>query len=255
MRIGAVSYLNSKPLIEGLSERLLGKGTLTTDLPSRLADQLHAGELDIGLIPVFESFRNANYQAVSTAGIVSRGPVWSVRLLFRCPPASVQTLALDEGSRTSAALSKVLLHDALGSIPTLLPFPIGEAPESIDADAVLIIGDRAMHPEIYLRDFPWNWDLGEVWWRETGLPFVFARWIARSHEFATESIARLLDQTRQEGVDAIENISRRIHSDYQLTPTRCYEYLTRFIHFELTEDAQRGLDEFRRRCHDLKLIS
>lgn len=281
IRIGAVSYLNSKPLIEGLADRLAScaptnwdstnsdkseisassdrrtpcpLGVLTTDLPSRLADQLHRQELDIGLIPVFESFRNPSFTPVSDAGVVSRGPVWSVRLLFRKAPKDVRTLALDEGSRTSAALSKVLLHEELGFVPDTLPFPIGAALEDVAGDAVLIIGDRAMHPENFVDAFPTNWDLGETWWQKTGLPFVFARWIARDASYSTANIDSILRKTRDFGVTHVPQIAQRIHGDYELSSERCQEYLTDYIHFVIDDAAQRGLDEFRRRCKDLKLV-
>ncbi len=125
-RVGAVSYLNTKPLIHGL-DRALPSAELTLDLPSRLATQLHAGELDVALIPSIELFRCASddWSIVSDACIACRGPVWSVQLLFRKPPEQVQTLALDEGSRTSAALAQILLKDRCGIRPQLEPLPIG----------------------------------------------------------------------------------------------------------------------------------
>lgn len=232
----------------------MGVGQLTTDFPSRLADQLHSEEIDIGLIPVFESFKNPAFTPVSNAGVVSRGPVWSVRLLFRKTPADVRSVALDEGSRTSAALTKVLLADELGFIPESLPFPIGTQIEQVEGDAVLIIGDRAMHPEKYLKDFPIHWDLGDVWWKKTGLPFVFARWIARDDSFADGPISGILNDTRDFGMRHVSQIAQRLHHEHELSVDRCCEYLTDFIHFEIDELAQRGLDEFRLRCQDLRLV-
>ncbi|MEC7680422.1 MAG: MqnA/MqnD/SBP family protein, partial [Planctomycetota bacterium] len=90
LRIGAVSYLNTKPLIEGLQRRLGDRGQLSLALPSQLADDLRAGKLDVALIPSVEYFRgladSANrYQVISNAAIGCRGPVWSVRLLSRVP--------------------------------------------------------------------------------------------------------------------------------------------------------------------------
>ncbi|XZE46203.1 menaquinone biosynthetic enzyme MqnA/MqnD family protein [Pirellulaceae bacterium SH467] len=254
LRIGAVSYLNSKPLIEELGLSLGTHGRLSTDLPSRLADQLHRGEIDIGLIPVFEYFQNPAFQLVSTSGIVCRGPVWSVRLFFRCDPSKVRRLALDEGSRTSAALSKVLLHGELGRIPETQLLPIDADPESVDADAVLLIGDRAMHPERYTESFVTNWDLGQVWWERTGLPFVFAAWVARPIAFDMVCIGEWLDKIREFGRERIAEICTRLSHSYELTPDQCLDYLTHYIHFEVDQEARAGLDEFRRKCHDLGLV-
>ncbi|MCU0717018.1 MAG: menaquinone biosynthesis protein [Pirellula sp.] len=254
LRIGAVSYLNSKPLIEDLALSLGENGRLSTDLPSRLADQLHRNEIDLGLIPVFEYFQNESFRLVSTSGIACRGPVWSVRLFFRCPPSQVKTLALDEGSRTSAALSKVLLHEELGRIPETRLLPIDSAPESIDADAVLLIGDRAMHPERYENTFIANWDLGQVWWERTGLPFVFAAWVARPGISHSHLLGKWLDQVREYGKERISEISTRLSPSYELTPEQCVDYLTHYIHFEIDQEARAGLEEFRRKCHDLGLV-
>lgn len=92
-RIGAVSYLNTKPLIYGLEDAIESRARLQLQIPSRLADDLHSGQLDIGLIPVVESFGHPDYRIVSNAVIACRGPVWSVRIFFRCEPEQVRTLA------------------------------------------------------------------------------------------------------------------------------------------------------------------
>lgn len=254
LRVGAVSYLNSKPLIEDLGNSLGENGRLSTDLPSRLADQLHRDEIDLGLIPVFEYFQNESFRLVSTSGIACRGPVWSVRIFFRCQPSKVKTLALDEGSRTSAALSKVLLHEELGRIPETRLLPIDASPDSIDADAVLLIGDRAMHPERYERTFVANWDLGETWWERTGLPFVFAAWVARPGVSQSPLLGDWLDKVREYGKERIPEISTRLSESYELTSAQCFDYLSNYIHFEIDREARAGLEEFRRKCHHLGLV-
>jgi chorismate dehydratase len=99
VRVGAVNYLNSKPLIEGLTTFAPGID-LALDLPSRLADRMALGELDVGLIPVVEFFRAGSYTLIPDIGIASRGPVLSVTLFSRVPWADIRSVALDEGSRT-----------------------------------------------------------------------------------------------------------------------------------------------------------
>src|SRR5262245_1850131 len=128
MRIGAVSYLNTRPLVYRLAE-IAPQHELVFDLPSRLADDLAAGRLDVALIPSIEYFQNPAYRIVSDACIGCRGPVRSVKLLSRVPLDSIRTLALDEGSRTSVALVRILLQEGFGLSPRLLPFPIDAAPE------------------------------------------------------------------------------------------------------------------------------
>src|SRR5262245_9092693 len=126
LRVGAVTYLNTKPLVYGI-ERFAPQAELSFDLPSRLADDLAQGRLDVGLIPSVEYFQNSDYAIVSDACIACRGPVLSVKMFSRVPADRVRSLALDEGSRTSAALVRILLWERFGLEPQLKPLPIGAA--------------------------------------------------------------------------------------------------------------------------------
>ena len=126
IRVGAVNYLNTKPLVERLTD-FAPNVDLSLDLPSRLADQLAAGDLDVGLIPVVEFFRGDNYRFVENVAIGSRGPVLSVTLFSKVPWAEIRTVALDEGSRTSAALTQILLRKRYGVTPAVETLPIGHA--------------------------------------------------------------------------------------------------------------------------------
>jgi len=253
-RIGAVSYLNTKPLIFGLQGRLEGIAELSVDLPSRLASQLADGQIDIGLIPVVEFFKNADYRIVSDAAIACRGPVWSVRLFFRCDPSKVRTIAMDIGSRTSAALTKVLFHGQFGFIPEAIPLELSDDPRKTKADAVLVIGDRAMHPESLRSDFHSEGDLGQVWLEQTGLPFVFAMWVARSDQFANVTLSKAFQESREDGIMHLDKITREASQKYGLSQQQCRDYLTNYIHFQLGPDELLGLAEFRTRCERLQLI-
>ncbi|MCU0876179.1 MAG: menaquinone biosynthesis protein [Pirellulaceae bacterium] len=260
MRIGAVSYLNTKPLVYGLAE-LAPQHELVFDLPSRLADRLAAGQLDVALIPSAEYFQNPDYTIVSDACIGCRGPVRSVKLLSRVPPAQIRTLALDEGSRTSAALVQILLRERFGLSPHLLPFPIDAAPESIAADALLMIGDRAMHPPA--GEYVAEWDLGDVWCRWAELPFVFAMWVARQETGDRErgtageltDLPEILSQARDRGVAHVEEIARQEHARYGLTDDDCLTYLRDHLHFTLGPRERAGLAMFREYCGRYSLIS
>src|SRR5947209_5867172 len=143
IRIGAVNYLNTKPLIHDLPE-LAPRAELVLEVPSRLADLLAAGQLDVGLIPAIEYFRAGNYSIVPGLCIGSRGPVLSVTLFSRKPWAGIRRVALDAGSRTSAALTQVLLRLRHGAAAELVSLPLDRDADDADADAVLLIGDRAM---------------------------------------------------------------------------------------------------------------
>lgn len=256
MRIGAVSYLNTKPLVYGLAS-LAPQHELVFDLPSRLADQLAAGQLDVALIPSVEYFQNPDYQIISDACIGCRGPVRSVKLLSRVPAAQIRTLALDEGSRTSAALVQVLLRERFGLKPQLVPFPIDAAPETIGADALLMIGDRAMHPPA--GEYVETWDLGDVWCRWAELPFVFAMWVSgvgfqparpksevggQRSEADLTKLAQVLSQARDLGVAHVEQIAREEHARYGLSYDDCLTYLRDHLHFTLGPREQAGLRLF-----------
>ena len=144
VRIGAVSYLNSKPLIRDL-DQLLPDADLILDYPSCLADALSRGELDVALIPSVEYFRHTGYRILSDACVAARGEVLSVKLYCRVHPGDVRRVALDEGSRTSAALAQVILAERYGVIPEIEPLSMQSLTSDSTADAVLLIGDRAMH--------------------------------------------------------------------------------------------------------------
>src|SRR5881409_2541171 len=109
IRIGAVNYLNTKPLIYDL-ETLAPDAELLLDVPSRLADLLAEGRLDVALIPVIEYFRAGTYTIVPDIAIASRGPVLSVTLFSKAPWPEIRSVALDEGSRTSSALARIVLE-------------------------------------------------------------------------------------------------------------------------------------------------
>lgn len=246
IRVGAVSYLNSKPLIEGLAERL-PHGELVLDYPSRLADQLAAGRLDVALIPSIEAFGNPEYEIVSDACVASRGPVLSVKLHFRVEPGDVRSLALDAGSRTSAALARIMLAERFGVLPRLERLPMGSTLDETDADAILLIGDRAMQPVGH--DFLDSWDLGEEWLRWTGLPFVFAMWIGRQSA-RTAELSQILSQSRDAGVAAARVIAEREAGQLHIDVETAYQYLTESLHFELGAAERSGLRLFHQLAAD-----
>ncbi|HZZ72037.1 MAG TPA: menaquinone biosynthesis protein [Pirellulales bacterium] len=249
IRVGAVNYLNTKPLIYGL-QAAAPEIDLVLDLPSRLADNLAAGRLDVALIPSVEYFQDSAYRIVSDACIGCRGPVLSVKLYFRVPPREVKTLALDEGSRTSAALSKILLKERFGVEPKLQPLPIGKSLADTSADAVLLIGDRAIHSPP--GKFVQIWDLGDEWTKWSKLSFVFAMWVAREGaELA--GVEAALGAARDRGLAHLDEIAQQESAALGLTVPQCLTYLRDHLYFHLGDREQQGLELFHRHAVQLGL--
>jgi chorismate dehydratase len=238
LRVGAVSYLNTKPLIYGLRE-IAPEVELVLDYPSKLADSLAAGRLDVALIPSIEFFQDPSYSIVSDACIGCRGPVLSVKLFSRVPLEEIRTLALDEGSRTSAALTRILLFERFGIDPQREPLPIGNDLSDTRADAVLLIGDRAMHSPV--GKFAAVWDLGDEWCRWAELPFVFAMWTARAG-VDLNGFDQLLEQARDAGVANLQTIAEREAAPLGLTVPECLSYLRDNLYFYLGPRELRGLN-------------
>ena len=239
-KIGAVSYLNTKPLVAGL-EAIGERYELIFDLPSRLADRLASGELDVALIPSVEATLNPGYRIVSDACIGCRGPVWSVKLLSKVPPQQIKTLALDEGSRTSRALTRVILANKYDCRPELSNLSMESDWRDSETDAVLVIGDRAM--KLDGGDFEHQWDLGEAWNQWTGLPFVFAMWVAREED-QLDFLAGLLSDARDRGLQQIDSLVAANHAHYGLSREQCEDYLKNRLHFWLGAEEKKALSLF-----------
>lgn len=252
VRLGAVQYLNTRPLVHGLGRGSTDRGNAAAplnvvyDLPSRLADRLAGGQLDIGLIPIVELLRGGA-TLVSNACIACRGPVMSVKLFFRTRPEQVARLALDEGSRTSAALARILLAERYGVRPRFASLPIGASIGDTDADAVLLIGDRALEPVI--GSFQLVWDLGDEWVRWTGLPFVFAAWAARPGVESTgidlPQVAAELEAARDRGVSNLAAIAAVEAAGHGLTVPQCLSYLRDNLHYQVGDAETAAIRRFR----------
>jgi chorismate dehydratase len=249
IRVGAVNYLNAKPLSHDL-ETLAPNIELHQDVPSRLADELAAGSLDVALIPVIEYFRAGTYSAVPDIAIACRGPVLSVTLFSRVPWPSIRRVALDEGSRTSAALTQVLLGKRHGIRPQLVGLPLDSTAEQVDADAVLLIGDRAM--QACLPGFAHAFDLGQEWHDWTGLPFVFAVWAVRAG-VKLGPVRAALAEAKRRGCSRIGSIAAQEAPRLGLDAGFCRRYLENVLHFQLGPPEIAGLRRFYRLARDLGL--
>jgi chorismate dehydratase len=246
LRLGAVSYLNAEPHVHGLEDDPGFR--VERDVPSRVARRLHAGDLDLGLVPSIE-YAFGPYAVVPKVAIASRGPIASVCLFHRGPLERVRRVALDTSSRMSAALVRVLLHARLGRDPQYLPM----APRLVDmlarADAALLIGDLALDQDgDALRTY-----LGEEWRRLTGLPFVYAFWAGRPGALTPDGVARL-QRSLAEGRANLDAIAARHAGGVARREARYRSYLRENVVFELGEEEQAGLREFYGRAHALGLI-
>ncbi len=243
IRVGAVSYLNAKPLYYGLCD-FAPQVRLTMDVPSRLAEQLAGGELDVALIPSVEYLRGAGYRYEIIPGfaIAARGPVRSVKLFSRVSWTKVERLALDAGSRTSQVLARIWL-DAVHGVrpPRIEELPLGVSALESTADAVLVIGDRAMRvPREPFHDVV---DLGEAWHGLTGLPFVFAFWVTRAG-VDLQDLPEALEQSRKLGLAQAASLARTHGLRLGLDVATCYDYLTRILSYDLGEPELAGLRRF-----------
>ena len=240
IRVGAVTYLNARPLIVALAE-LDPRLKVVTDYPSRLADALADGELDVAMIPSIEYARHAEFSIISDACIACDGPVRSVKLYGRVPVEDIQTLALDVGSRTSAALTRILLKERFGIAPRLRSLPIGIELDEMPADAVLVIGDRGMTP--INKPFEFVWDLGEEWARWTGLPFVFSVWVARPG-VDLRGVEKTLANARDVGLTRMAEIARTEAPQIGIPEEDCLAYLRDHLEFRLGRRQRQGLERF-----------
>lgn len=247
LRIGIVRYLNARPLWHGLADAP-SRPWLLLDYPSRLAEQLRAGQLDVALIPSVEYLRGAPFglRILPGLAIAARGPVHSVKLLCRVEPSRIERLALDDGSRTSQALARIWLAEAHGVRPDRIEtLPIGVSPLESTADAVLVIGDRAMRPPGpgFLHEI----DLAEAWHALTGLPFVFALWVARPGVDLGDLPATLL-ACRDAGLRDAPAIAASHGPPLGLAPDAALDYLTRVLSYDLGPSDIAGLRLFARKA-------
>jgi chorismate dehydratase len=246
VRLGAVSYLNAAPHVHGLESDPGFR--LEREVPSRVARRLHAGEVDLGLVPSVE-YAFGDYAVVPGIAVASRGPVRSVRLFHRGPLDRVRRVALDTSSRTSAALVKILLRERLGRQPQYVPM----SPNLVDmlavADAALLIGDPALDHE----EEGTCLDLGEEWARTTGLPFVFAFWAGRAGAVGAAGVLRL-QAALAAGLGALPGIAAGQARGDAARAAKYEAYLKDNIVYRLGEEEQAGLREFYRRAHAASLI-
>ena len=243
MRIGSVPYLNARPLIEGLADVVL-------DVPSRLTERFRRGDLDVALLPSFESVRDPDRAVVPGICIGSPGPVDSVLLFARRPPAECRSVLLDTSSLTSVALTRILMEERFGARPEYRPCGPEVDPRTADADAVLLIGDPAMRAP---RDGLETIDLALAWREWTDLPFVFALWVARDEAVAEEA-EPLLREAKERGLARRAEIAAAAVPSLQIDAATLTRYLTERITFDLGAGEREALRRYGEGCRRLGLV-
>ncbi|MEO6930159.1 MAG: menaquinone biosynthesis protein [Chitinophagaceae bacterium] len=236
VRVGAVSYLNTRPLVYGFEQGMMKDVIqLVSDYPSRIADHLLNDEIDVGLVPVAILPALKESHIISNFCIGCSGPVASVCIFSEVPIEKIERLYLDYQSRSSVALTRVLLREYWKVEPELIDAPENFTNLIKGTTAALVIGDRALKQRL-LSSF--IYDLGEAWIAHTRLPFVFAAWI--SNKKLDENFITAFNHANGEGFKHIrEIIGANPFPSYDLN-----EYYTKNIDYRFDEQKRKGLKLF-----------
>ena len=236
IRVGAVSYMNTKPFIYGLQKGpVKDEIELVLDYPARLVSMLKNEEIDIGLVPVGALPSLGEYPIVSDYCIGTEGEVASVAVFSQVPMEEIETVYLDYQSRTSVLLCKLLfekhwkktVHFAHAGDEGYLDLIKGKT-------AGLIIGDRAL---MNRSRFPFIYDLGLGWKEMTGLPFVFAVWVS-VQDLDTNFLFRF-NESCKIGINNIERLEDLSFSEYDLQ-----EYFKNNISYGLDTSKKEAVAAF-----------
>jgi chorismate dehydratase len=238
IRITAVSYLNTKPLLYGLLKSDLAQRIdLQLNIPSVCAQQLLTGEAELGLVPVAVLPELRQPRIISDYCIGTVGAVKTVAIYSHVPIEKVETLYLDYHSRTSVALSKILMREYWKLSPAFLRASEGYINDIQGTTAGLVIGDRTIGLE---KRFPYVYDLGDIWMKHTGLPFVFAAWV--STKPLPDAFIKAFNAALKSGLDAIPELMFLLPTpvpDFDLEA-----YFTNYISYHLDHDKRKALSSF-----------
>jgi len=236
IRVGAVSYLNTKPLLYGIEHSpVINKIELKIDYPSRIAAMLLNDEIDIGLVPVAIIPKLNDYYINTDYCIGCDGAVASVCLFSEVPLEKIEKVLLDYQSRTSVQLVKILLKE-YWKIDPMLEDAKEDFREYIDGTtAGLVIGDRALEQR---KHSAYIYDLGEAWKNFTKLPFVFAAWV--SNKKLSDDFIEEFNEANKNGLKNLDLLLAEIH--YENFNLR--DYYTKYISYDLTDEKKKGLELF-----------
>jgi chorismate dehydratase len=260
IRLGCVQYLNTLPLIEGLS--CWKDAELAAAVPSRLIGMLHAGEVDLALASIVDAV-DPRIVALPVGMIGCDGPTLTVRLFARVPIAAITSVGVDTDSHTSAILMQVLLARRFNIRPRLIDFDARErvfsgAREPAGPDAVLLIGDKVVTDAPSTTDFPHQLDLGQAWNDLTGLPFVYAVWMCRAGEEYSDRVqaaAAALDRQRRHNATRLDWVVARRAEERRWPPDLAAEYIGRLLKYEVGDREREAVELFVKWAHELGLCA
>lgn len=248
MLISAISYLNTAPLMWDFEHgRASSEFEVTYTVPSQCALELQRGTADIGIIPSAAYATVPGLSILPGVAIASKRAVRSILLVSTRPLSEIRTVALDNSSLTSVALTQILFKKFWGTTPAFSSLPPNLDSMLATHDAALLIGDPALKVD---RTKYNTWDLAEEWIRFTRKPFVFAFW-AVTHaamERATSDLAAVFQQSRDHGLEApnLAEISVGWARKLGLSETSVRQYLTHNIYYYLDKPCLDGLRLFYR---------
>ena len=246
-RVGCVGYLNAKPLIHGL----VGRPGLDVrfDVPSGLLAGLETQAVDLALCPVIDYHRSrVPLQIVPVGAIGSRGKTLTVRLLSQTPIDAIRTVHVDSHSHTSVVLMQIFLAKQHGLYPRLVPIEVGVTHGAYGNDpdhprSVLLIGDKVITARSNLSRYPYQIDLGEAWYEMTGLPFVFAVWMALDGA-PLGDLPGLLEKQRIGNAMIIDRIATTYAPSHGWPDALAKLYLSELMRYEFGSDQRKSLDQF-----------
>jgi chorismate dehydratase len=258
LRISAISYLNTAPLMWDFEHGpARPEFTVAYTLPSYCAASLCDGSADIGIIPAAAYTTIPNLQVLPGVAIASRRAVRSILLVSRMPLEQVQTVALDNSSLTSVALTKVLFAKWWGGGATFTAMPPNIDEMLRNHDAGLLIGDPALRVD---RSKYITYDLAEQWIRLTGKPFVFAFWAVRQEALKGVppdiDLANVFQQSRDHGLSAdnLNQLARHWAPRLGLSEHDIKSYLTENIHYYLDAECIDGMNLFFRYAYECGVL-
>lgn len=250
-KVSVVKYLNTAPLVWGmLKGNQQGKYDLDFTIPAKCADDLRQREAAIGIIPSIEYQRMKGLRVLPGSSIASKGVVKSVLLLSKVPIEEVKTVALDNSSRTSAALVRVLLQKFYARPLSVAPADPEPGKMLKQADAALLIGDPALTFDGGALKV---YDLASEWKKFTGLPFVFAVW-AGHEDAGLGQFCEDFTASRDYGLQHIDDIAQEYAPKLNLPPEAVKVYLEENIDYSLDEENRRGLQLFYRLAHEIGIV-
>ena len=246
LHIGTVPYCNAWPLTHFLTREL--PGVIVSEwVPSDMRLRLMAHHLDLALMPIAELMNLPYGKIVSDCCIGCRGAVWSVRLISKVPIERIKTISLDPASRTSVALCEVMLRHFFDISPEKYKLAPNKPLDACKTDAMVVIGDRALAYEPIDR-WKYRVDLGGLWREKTGLPFVFAAWIACSpRAWEHPGLVRALKTARDYGVasiDSILDVKEDAGVKFPASRERLAAYLSEAVHYTIGDEERQAIQAF-----------